>query len=275
MCVTQKESVYNAAVLMQKRNFRHLPVVADGGKIAGIFSAQDIVDSLSLVLAHSKSSEKIIESLNIPVHRIMALHPIVVEKWDGLAEVVKKLVAHNVGALPVIDEVGKVQGIITLRDMVGLMGTSSEPMGVTVSEIMTNKITSAGINSTMADAARLMSDMRIRRLPVVSSEGEILGLVTNKDVLRLLSKLKDEVSPFDQEISRYMTKEVIVADQDDDVRVVASRMMIFNIGGLAVCDKNSKIIGIITERDLVKRLSEFRSVSFLIDAMKFELELQN
>lgn len=275
VCVTQKESVYNAAILMQKRNFRHLPVIADGGRIAGIFSAQDIVDSLSLVLAHEKSSEKIIQSLDIPVHRIMALHPIVVEKWDGLAEVVKKLIAHNVGALPVIDEVGRVQGIITLRDVVGLLGTGSEPLGVSVSEIMTNKISSAGIQDTMADAVRSMSEMRIRRLPVVSPEREVLGLVTNKDVLRQVSRLKDEASPFDEEISKYMTREVVSADPDDDVRLVASRMVIFNIGGLVVCDKNSKIVGIVTERDLVKRLSEVRSVNFLVDAMKFELELQH
>lgn len=275
VCVTQKESVYNAAVLMQKRNFRHLPVIAEGGKLAGIFSAQDIVDSLSLVLAHAKSSEKIIHSLDIPVHRIMALHPIVVEKWDGLAEVVKKLIAHNVGALPVIDDAGTVQGIITLRDMVGLLGTGSEPLGVTVSEIMTRKITSASINATMADAVKSMSDMRIRRLPIISHDGDVIGLVTNKDVLRMLSKLKGEASPFDEEISKYMTKEVITVDPDDDVRLIASRMVIFNIGGLVVSDKNSKIIGIVTERDLVKRLSDVRSVNFLVDAMKFELELQN
>lgn len=275
VCVTQKESVFNAAVLMQKRNFRHLPVIAEGGKIAGIFSAQDIVDSLSLVLAHEKSSEKVIQSLDIPVHRIMALHPIVVEKWDGLAEVVKKLIAHNVGALPVIDELGTVQGIITLRDVVGLLGTGSEPLGVSVSEIMTRKVTTTGRDATMNEAVKLMSDMRIRRLPIVSSEGEVLGLVTNKDVLKIVSRLKQEESPFDEKISSYMTKEVITADQDDDVRLVASRMVIFNIGGLVVCDKNSKIVGIVTERDLIKHLSEARSVNFLVDAMKFELELQN
>ena len=170
VCVTQKQSVFNGAVLMQKRNFRHVPVITDSGKIAGIFSVQDIVDSLSLVLGHESESKKIVESLNIPVHRIMALHPIVVEKGDGLVEVVKKLIAHNVGALPVVDEKGVVQGIITLRDIVGLLGTGSEPMGVAVSEIMTQKVMTIGPDATMADAVRLMSDMRIRRLPVAFGE---------------------------------------------------------------------------------------------------------
>jgi CBS domain-containing protein len=275
VCVTQKESVYNAAILMQKRNFRHLPVIAEGGKIAGILSAQDIVDSLSLVLGHEKSSAKIIESLDIPVHRIMALHPIVVEKWDGLEDVVKKLIAHNIGALPVIDELGVVQGIITLRDVVGLLGTSSEPLSVAVSEIMTRKITTIDPDSTMADAVRLMSDMRIRRLPVISSSDSLLGMVTNRDVLRLASRLRTEDSPFSEKVSANMTKDVITIESDEDVRLLASRMMIFGIGGLVVSSKDLRVGGLVTERDLVKRLSEVRSVNFLVDAMKFELELQN
>lgn len=275
VCVTQKESVFNAAILMQKRNFRHLPVITENGRIVGIFSAQDIVDSLSLVLGHEKSSTKIIESLDIPVHRIMALYPIVVEKGDGLADVVKKLIANNVGALPVIDEKGIVQGIITMRDIVGLMGTGSEPLGVTVSEIMTRRITTIGPDSTMSDAVRFMSDMRIRRLPVVSPHGDLLGMVSNKDILRLVSRLRDAESPFDEMISEHMTKEVITADPEDDVRLLASRMVIFNIGGLAINGDKTKILGLVTERDLVKRLAEVRSVNFLVNSLKFELELQN
>jgi CBS domain-containing protein len=276
VCVTQKESVYNAAILMQRRNFRHLPVIAQGGKIAGILSAQDIVDSLALVLGHEDSSSKIVESLDIPVHRIMALHPIVVEKGDGLAEVVKKLVAHNIGALPVIDEMGIVQGIITLRDVVGLLGTGSIPLGVSVTEIMSRKLISIGPEATMAEAVKLMSDMRVRRLPVFSEVGNLLGMVTNKDVLRLVSRLKNEKSPFAERVSDHMTRDVITIESEEDVRLLASRMVIFSIGGLMVNGKeDSKVIGLATERDLVKRLSEVRSVGFLVDAMKFELELQN
>jgi CBS domain-containing protein len=275
VCVTQKESVLNAAILMQKRNFRHLPVITEEGRVTGILSAQDIVDSLALVIGQERLSNKIAESLDIPVHRIMSLHPIVVEKGDGLSEVVKKLITHNVGALPVIDERGVVQGIITMRDIVGLLGTGSEPMGVEVSEIMTRKLTTVNPESTITDAVRSMSDMRIRRLPVVSPHGDLLGMVSNKDVLQIVSKLRTVESPFEDKISNYMTKDVITADLEDDVRLVASRMVIFNIGGLVINGSEAKIAGLVTERDLVKRLSEVRSVNFLVNSMKFELELQN
>ena len=73
----------------------------------------------------------------------MTVQPIVVEPGDGLREVIKKFFFHNVGALPVVNMLGVVEGIMTLRDLVSLMGTSSSPMNVQVSEIMNPNVTTA------------------------------------------------------------------------------------------------------------------------------------
>jgi len=267
---------------MQKRNFRHLPVIREAGqRLAGVLSAQDVIDSLSLAIGPYTSSAEIVSSLEIPLYRIMSLHPIVVEKGDGLSEVVKKLVTHNIGALPVVDEMGTIQGIITLRDLVGLLGTGSEPLGVKVSELATWQLSTIDASSSMADAVHLMSQNRIRRLPILSGvSSPISGMLTNKDILRLLAKIattkKDDlpsIPGFRTKITDIMTREVISVDSEDDIRVAASRMMIFGIGGLAVLDGNGRMIGLITERDLVKKLTEFRSMNFLLQSMKFELEL--
>jgi CBS domain-containing protein len=273
VCVTEKESVFDAALLMQKRNFRHLPVITEDGKIVGIISAQDVMNTLAPELSHETSRVRIVESLQIPVEKIMALNPIVVEKGDGLAEVVKKMIANSVGAIPVIDEMRVVKGIVTVRDLVGLLGKGSEPMGVKVSEIMSTKVATIGPDSTMTEAVGLMSDLKVRRLPVVLRSGEILGMISNKDILRLFPRLRTEESPFNENISEHMTREVITADPEDDVRLVASRMQIFNVGGLAVEGEETQLAGLVTERDLVKRLSEVRSVELLVNSMKFESEI--
>ncbi len=275
--VTQKESVLNAAILMQKRNFRHLPVITDEGRIAGLVSAQDIMDSIALVLDPQISASKVVDSLDIPVHRIMALHPIVIEKGDGLSEVVKKLCSNNIGALPVVDEMGKVQGIITLRDIVSLIGTGSEPIGVRVSEIMTKNVYTIDPEATILDAAIMMSERRVRRLPILSKAGELSGMLSNKDILRQLAKhffRRKEDSRFNAKISELMTREVITVEEEDDVRTAASCMMIFGIGGLGIQSASSPIAGLVTERDIVRRLVDRRSVSFLIQSMKFELEAE-
>ena len=276
--VTQKESVLNAAILMQKRNFRHLPVITDEGRITGLVSAQDIMDSIALVLDHEISASKVAESLDIPVHRIMALHPIVVEKGDGLSEVAKKLCTNNIGALPVVDEMGRVQGIITLRDIVSLIGTGSEPMGVHVGEIMTKNVYTIDPEATLLDAAIMMSERRVRRLPILSKNAELSGMLSNKDILRQLAKhsvQRVEGSKFNTRISELMTREVITVDKEDDVRIAASRMMIFGIGGLGIPGSDMPIAGLVTERDIVRRLVDQKSVSFLVQSMKFELEAEN
>jgi CBS domain-containing protein len=291
VCATQNESVLKAAILMQRRNFRHLPVITEAGRrLAGVVSAQDIIDSVSLALGPHTDSAEVLQSLDIPIHRIMSLHPIVVEKGDGLEEVAKKLITHNIGALPVVDEKGVVQGIITLRDLVGLLGTGSEPLGVKVSEIMTPRITTISSDATLAEAVHVMSESRVRRLPIISPNTTIpLGMLTNKDVLRLLARIegsfrdrekdpsiREDLQDFRTRISEIMARDVIAVEADDDIRTAASRMMIFGIGGLAVQTPGSpgQIQGLVTERDLIKRLSTVRSVGFLVESMKFELEVQ-
>lgn len=279
--VTQNENVLNAALLMQKRNFRHLPVIRENvQRLVGVLSAQDVIDSVSLAIGPNTDSREIVRSLEIPIHRIMSIHPIIIEKGDGLIEVVKKLITHNIGALPVVDEMGLIQGIITLRDLVGLLGTGSEPLGVKVSELMTPQLVTIDPSASMADAAHLMSQSRIRRLPVKSrTSAKLEGMLTNKDILRLLAKISTQegqimTAPgFRTKISDVMTREVISVDLEDDVRVAASRMMIFGIGGLSVVDESGKMTGLITERDLIKKFAERRSVDYLVQSMKFELEL--
>ena len=56
--VTPRQSVLTASMIMQRRNFRHLPVLSESGKILGILSIQDIIDSLNLTLKSSTSAEE-------------------------------------------------------------------------------------------------------------------------------------------------------------------------------------------------------------------------
>ncbi len=274
--VTQNEWVLNAAHLMQTRNFRHLPVISQSSKVVGVISAQDIVDSLSLVLHSSDSPKKIRESIAIPVEKIMSLYPIVIEPGDGLSQVIKKMAYQNLGALPVVNEQGTIQGIITLRDIVGIMGMSSNPMNVSVSEVMNENIVTINQDSNLSDAVNLMSERRVRRLPILGESNQVLGMLTNKDILRRLgevtSKNGEENISFDVPVSNFMTREVIHVSKDDDVRVAASRMMIFGVGGLGVEDLPAGRVALVTERDLVRKLCSIRSVEFLVKSMQYELE---
>jgi predicted transcriptional regulator len=274
--ITRQESVLKSALLMRQRNFRHLPVV-EFGRIVGMISAQDIVDSLHLTLRSSSSREEVKRSLEIPVERIMSTHPIVVEPWDGLTEVVKKFCFYNVGALPVVDQHGVVQGIITLRDLVGLMGTSSTPLNVQVEEIMNTDLATVDSNSSLGYAVTLMSLRRVRRLPITSKDRAVVGVITNKDILRHVERIASggqEPSGFEHRISDFMMRDVLTISREDDVRVAANTMMIFGVGGLIIDDPPAGKFGLVTERDLVRTLASKRSVHFLAEALQYEIEIE-
>ena len=291
--VTPRQSVLTASMIMHRRNFRHLPVVNEKGRIMGMISAQDIIDSLNFVLSKPdvKTSE-VIESLEIPVERIMVYNSICVEPGDGLAEITKKMTFHNLGGMPVVDEQGVVHGIITLRDLVGLMGTSSDEIGVRVSEIMNPNVITIGQNEFLSTAVRLMSEHRIRRLPVMpvgngSDAWVPKGILSNKDALGHVAKFASKApadhgsaptwsvpTRFDVPISGFMTRDVMTVSQDDDIRVAASKMMIFGIGGLVVDDTPTGRVALVTERDLVRTLSRKRGTSVLMTALQYELEVE-
>lgn len=290
--VTPRQSVLSASLIMHRRSFRHLPVVDEKGRIMGIISAQDMVDSLNFVFSKPDVMTKdVIESLQIPVERIMVHNTVSVEPGDGLTEITKKMTFHNLGGMPVVDEQGVVRGIITLRDLVGLMGTSSDEVGVPVSEVMNPNVITIEQDQFLSTAVRLMSEHRIRRLPVVPEGvgGDALpkGILSNKDALGHVAKFASKgpsgqegsgnwsvPTKFDVPISEFMTRDVVTVSKDDDIRVAASKMMIFGIGGLVVEDAPTGRIALVTERDLVRTLSRKKGNSVLMTALQYELEVE-
>ena len=286
--VTPRQSVLTASMLMHRRNFRHLPVVDEAGKAMGIISAQDIIDSLNFVLSRPDvSTAEVLDSLDIPVERIMVFNSICVEPGDGLAEITKKLTFHNLGGMPVVDEQGVVHGIITLRDLVSLMGTSSDEIGVPVSEIMNTNIVTIPQDAYLSTAVRLMSENRVRRLPVLAAgEKTPKGILSNKDALGHVSRFAPRTTveggaaawsvpmKFDVPISEFMTRDVITVSKDDDIRLAASKMMIFGIGGLVVDDAPTGNVALITERDLIRTLSRKRGTNVLMESLQYELEVE-
>jgi CBS domain-containing protein len=89
--------------------------------------------------------------------------------------------------LPVVNEQGVIQGIITLRDLIALIGTSSNPLSVLVSEVMNTSITTINLEDPFTKVVQLMSEHRVRRLPILGKNNMgSMGVITNKDVLQYL-----------------------------------------------------------------------------------------
>ena len=90
------------------------------------------------------------------------------------------------GSLLVLD--GKITtGIITERDLVTRVIARNLPHNTPVSEVLSSPLITINANTSPKEAARIMSERRVRRLPVIEG-GAVAGVVVASDVLRHLSK---------------------------------------------------------------------------------------
>src|SRR2546429_446504 len=94
----------------------------------------------------------------------------------------------EMGTLVVV-ETGKPMGIVTERDIVTkIAAPDKQPSRVLVRDIMTSPVVVVHPHEEVAEAAKLMSQRKIRRLPVVQ-EGKLVGMITENDIIRVWPQL--------------------------------------------------------------------------------------
>ena len=103
-------------------------------------------------------------------------------------EAVQQMVAMNVGSLLVTVE-GEVTGIVTERDYLRRVTLEDRTEDAQVREIMSSPLVVATLETTIDECMALMTDRRIRHVPVVD-EGNVVGLVSIGDLVKFKSKLQ-------------------------------------------------------------------------------------
>ncbi len=117
-------------------------------------------------------------------------------------EALEILENHNVGAVVVVEENGKLDGIFTERDYarkVILKGRSSRE--TSVRDIMTEKVIFVNPDTKIEECMQLMSIKHIRHLPVLKDD-ELVGIISISDVVRYIIQQKDFII---QNLEHYIT----------------------------------------------------------------------
>ena len=111
-----------------------------------------------------------------------------------VAELVARLSEYNIGALVVSEDGRSVVGIVSERDVVRrLADEGAETLTHTVGSIMTPSVTCAPPSATTADLMTLMTDSRIRHIPVLDPDELLIGIVSIGDVVKSrLGELEEE-----------------------------------------------------------------------------------
>jgi CBS domain-containing protein len=102
----------------------------------------------------------------------------------SVAELVRTLADRKVGALLVRESDGKIAGIVSERDIVRALGTHETVLHDPVASIMTTDVVTVSQDADVSDLIRLMTDRRIRHVPVVDDDDTLVGVVSIGDVVK-------------------------------------------------------------------------------------------
>ncbi|MCB1730020.1 MAG: CBS domain-containing protein [Halieaceae bacterium] len=126
---------------------------------------------------------------------------------------------------------------------------------LTVAEIMTREPYTLGPDDTLASARKLMAEHHIRHIPVLSAEGTLIGVVTQRDILaagdsRVVNRKGEAGEEKYVALSAIMTTPVQTVDENASLRGTAMHLQKNKLGCLPVLRKG-KLVGIITDSDFI------------------------
>lgn len=134
--------------------------------------------------------------------------------------------------------------------------------------IMTETVITIHPDELVADAAQLMEDFELRRLPVVDDEGWLVGIVTDSDVLEAeaAGSPVHSYEPSDEAewltVSDIMTRDVVTIDAGATVGELAVALIANKVGGVPVVVEEGKpplhlrLVGIVTDTDIFRMIAE-------------------
>ncbi|RLQ97913.1 acetoin utilization AcuB family protein [Falsibacillus albus] len=127
-----------------------------------------------------------------------------------------------------------------------------------VEQIMKKDVTTLGPEDTIRTAIRIMREKKIRHLPIVNEQKEVIGLVTDRDVKEAAPSIFQE-NRHEEEINKplrlIMKSAIITGHPLDFVEEIASVFYEHHIGCMPIT-KEKKLVGIVTETDLLYTLVE-------------------
>ena len=143
---------------------------------------------------------------------VMSRDPILVHPQTPLKEAIQILAEKHISGLPVIDDAGKLVGIISETDLMWQETGVTPPayimildsviylqnpgtyerdlhkaLGQTVGEVMSKNPVTISPDKPLREAAKLIQDHKVQRLPVLDNVGKVIGILTRGDIIRAMA----------------------------------------------------------------------------------------
>jgi CBS domain-containing protein len=192
---------------------------------------------------------------------------------------VEALIGRPFRALPVVDEAGRIVGVVSNGDLVarGGLGARIELLDVIspdererflsripdrpVSEVMTPKPVTVPPTATLTDVTRIIGERQLKRLPVVEADGILVGIVSRADVLRAVAEAFPNREP-DASSARggarvardVMRLDAPVVDASADLPAVVDAVCSTRLNRAVVVDGERCVVGVVSDSAVLRAL---------------------
>jgi len=253
--IEKDKSVYDAIRKLVEKNISGLPVVDDTG-LVGIISEKDV-----LRLLYDK------KLLRGSVGDYMTGDVVSFDEEDNLANICDCLVNNHFRRVPILHR-GKLVGILSRADLIKANKDKFKPQGLDekstkhkdgflAKDVMKCGLFTAKRQMPVYEAMEIFATRNITGLPVIDDYMNLVGIVSEKDMLKLLYDPRAEPG----KIEDFMTKEVVSFNHDDSLFDVCDCLMNNHFRRVPILH-HGKLAGVISRADLIIYILKNESVIF-------------
>jgi len=258
------DSLAKARNLMLTKKIGKLVVADEKERVLGIISRSDM--AFALGKGSSRWRKRPLDQMlvkDLMVTKVMMVNP-----SKPLNEAAKIMLEKDLSGLPVIDK-GSLVGIITTHDMTRYLADYGSN-DLKVKDVMDKKVLTTSPFHSIHHLVELIASTPTRRIVIVDSEGRPVGLVSPSNIAFTKFDVKRKVvfrrslggfyEPTHRKVAYFgiaiagdiMSSPVFVIHEEDSVAEAARNMVHNDIGALPVLDKNHRLTGFFSKREVLK-----------------------
>lgn len=123
----------------------------------------------------------------IKAKHVMSKTVTTVDEYAKIIDVIRLLVERNVTGLPVVDDGGRLLGMVTEKDILMMLLYDPDVKGKTVADLMTTELVYFDEDEDIMKIFEILVKRNFRRVPILS-EGRLVGIISRRDIIKFLSE---------------------------------------------------------------------------------------
>jgi CBS domain-containing protein len=245
--------------LMHDHRIRHLPVMQES-QLIGLVTDRDLRQALPSPITTLTPDELTYKLATIAIATCMSREVITVSPEADIIQGTRRLLEGPYGCLPVLSR-GQLVGLVTAIDLLRgfLMDLGGTAVHLPVRTYMHAAPLTGHKDDLVSQAQQRMQSATIRHLPIVTEDGKLLGLLSDRDLRQasassvpLLTRYEAPMLLMTMQVKDMMTTDVYTVTEETTIAAAGQLFLDDKLGCLPVVDTDHRLVGILTVTDLLR-----------------------